>query len=186
MLPRFDFLAIKAGIFGAPYITLGWPSPWHDHCCEIKQRWGAMHGRLCSLECLFLLTWGDTVWCDAGTRCAMRVSLKITMWTPCSRSTTAAFRWLSKNGQCHLFPQICGWRAAWSLSNRSTPTICMHPFFFLDSKHPALSYFPCQSYSSTLQIEKYKLKNTIFPYGNIGTIKGFGISLCRHFFAIHT
>ena len=49
---------------------------------------------------------------------------KITMRTPCS--TTVAFRWLTKSGQCHLFPQSCGWCAAWSLLNRSTPTICMY------------------------------------------------------------
>ena len=120
------FSQAKQYFSGTPYITLCWLSPWHDHCCEIEQRWGAMHGMLCLQEWLHLLTWGDKGSCDAGTRCSMRVRLQITMLTPCS--TTLAFRWFTKSGQCHLFPQICGWCAAWSLSNRSTPAICMYAF----------------------------------------------------------
>ena len=114
----------QSGYFsGTPYIALCWLSPWHDYCCEIEQRWGAMHGMLCLQAWLHLLTRGDKGGsCDAGTRSSMRVRLQITMQTSCS--TTLAFR----SGQFQLFPQISGWCPAWSLSNRSTPTICMYAF----------------------------------------------------------
>ena len=121
MHPHFDFLASNAGIF-LEHFT----SPFADchlgMTIAIEQRWGSMHGMLFLQERLSVVTWADTGSCDAGTRCLMRVRLQIAMQTPCS---TTAFIWLTKSGQCHLFPQIRGWCAAWSLSNRSTLSSCV-------------------------------------------------------------
>ena len=123
MQPRF--LASKAGIFLALLI-----SPFAD--CQIgmaivvKSNIGEEPCMACYACRNDSIRWLEETQGHVTSELDVRWGCvsKITMRTPCS--TTVAFRWLTKSGQCHLFPQICGWCAAWSLSNRSTPTICMH------------------------------------------------------------
>ena len=116
----------QSGYFsGTAYITHCWLSHWHDHSCEIEQRWGAQHGMLCFQEWRHLLTWGDKESFDAGTRGSMRLRLKITimanaMFYHCCIQTVDK-KW-------PVPPLSSGWCAAWSLLNRSTPAICMYAF----------------------------------------------------------